>query len=195
MSDLDHQIQSKEASGETLEQTRHNYSVQARMAESDDPTYGGINIDRSGRQSSAIASKQKESRSVSDMLMINAISDLADLENMMTRKYGEDFDLHLAAEFLDGETYKQLASIKDIDQRREAVAQAIKEGLEDGSIDPAKLEAMNPEFAQWVDKRVEDHAQREMALDQKAEASVNLQQDQRLEQSAMDAFGPASPSV
>lgn len=195
MSDFDHQKQAGLAS-ETLEQTRHNYSVQAQISESDDNSHAGVMIKSSQQGKGGISGHKKDGRSINDLLMMNdTFQSLAAMENMMVKKYGEDFDLHLAAEFLDDETYKKLASIKDIDQRREAVAQAIHEGIENGSISAEAVDAFSPEFGQWANKRVE-HGQemtlkREAEIHQNVENASKLSSNSSLENDTLSAFGSA----
>lgn len=205
MTNPDNHEVKKEPVGETLEDIRHNYSLKAPSNESDDNTIGGLLIKNHGWRESSVQAKQKSNNSISDMLMISAISnDLYAFENLMEKKYGEDFDLHLAAEFLDDETYEKLASIKDIDERREAVSQAIEEGINNGTIDPEEVKAFNPDFQNWIEVRSNERAQTlEKALKHEQNQDLKSQQEStfaaennnQLEQGLDNMFSMKGPSM
>lgn len=130
----------KEAAGEDLETLRHNYFIQAKMQGSDDASIGGLNVNQSGRKHDGISAKEKSKQSINDYLNF-----IASLE----QKYGLDFAENWAADLLDEKTYKAIMKIEDQDERREAIAEAIIEGIEEGSIDPRKIEE-NPDLAEWL---------------------------------------------
>ena len=68
----------------------------------------------------------------------------------MVAKYGEDFAEQFAADLLDEQTYKKVMSIQDQKDRRKAIAEAISDGVANGTIDQQKAYE-NPDFAQWLD--------------------------------------------
>lgn len=105
------------------------------MVQGDKQTVGGLSINTSGRQNEANVSGKKQSDSVGGTLLINEMP-LPEYENWIEDKYGEDFDLQIAAEFLEPETYEEVANIQDKDQRRETIARAIRGSIENGTIRP-----------------------------------------------------------
>lgn len=153
-------IERQEVTGETLEQIRDNYYIAAKMNGSDDSSVGGLNINASGRQDSATLAKKKEKQATSDMIMMALLdSQLAEIESAMIDKYGEDFAEQLAADLLDEDTYSKLMEIEDPEERRRAIAKAINDGIENGTIDPDKIYD-NPDVKDWLDA----HAEREHGM-------------------------------
>lgn len=119
----------REASGETLEQIRHNYFITLRSNESDDSTMGGLAINTSGRKGEALQSKEKH-RAMYDVVFLSALDraqeQLAALEAQMAQrfallreKYGEDVIGGMAATYLDE---AQLAGLNTEEQRLTALA-------------------------------------------------------------------------
>ena len=150
----------EEATGETLEQLRDNYYIAARMNGSEGSSVGGLNINTSGRQDAASITKKKQKQATSDMIMAALLeSQLAAIEGAMIDKYGEDFAEQFAAELLDEDTYNTLMEIEDPEERRNAIAEAISKGIEDGSID-ADSAYRNPDFKEWLDKHSENRDHR-----------------------------------
>ncbi len=142
------------AAGQSLEKISHDYYVIAKMQGNDDGSMGGIRINQSGRiEISAQADKQKEySRQMQFLLLLN---DIEQMEAQLEDKYGENFAENLAAEHLDEDTYQRLMEIQDQDERRTQIALALKEGIENGTIDPAELD--DPQIREWIDARSEAH--------------------------------------
>ena len=104
---------------------------------------------------------------------------LAQIEANLVDKYGEYFAENLAAEYLDEETYKQLMSIEDQDERREQIAIAINQGIENGTIDPDAINE-NPDFAEWLDARKEKElniTSQEVENNQSMSDDTNLKDD------------------
>lgn len=180
----------KPDAGESLEQTRHNYTMQAHMDESDDRSVAGLIVNTSGHRKSGGASSKKKAESVSDFLLLHELS-LAEFENHMEGKYGEDFDLLFAADFLDAETHEALARIQDKEQRREAVSVALQEGINNGKISREDIDAANPGFGRWIDSRTEARLDRVRAANPKSD--VDIRQDNELTESVAEAFGPLGP--
>ena len=138
---------------ETLEQIRHHFSVTLKMHGSDDATMGGLNINTSGRTDSVILSKDKQRRATYDMIFMAMLDQqLEMIERAMIKKYGEDFAEQFAAELLDEETFNALMQIKDPEERRQAFADAINEGVRNGTID-AEHAFRNPDYKEWLHAR------------------------------------------
>ncbi len=190
----------KEVTGETLNQVRANYFIGALMSESDDTAIGGLNINGSGRINNINAEKKNSKRSIEDMILMNMITEMSlpDFENMMVGKYGEDFAENMAAEYLDPDVYNEIMKIQDPEERRKAIADAINEGIANGTIDPADIYA-NPDFKEWLDKRRADsQAQNvdELAqnnenrnLNDDADNNAGLTEDSELQNDIISAFG------
>ncbi len=160
-----------------IEETQNNYYVQALMSESDDAEQGGLNINASGRNNSSYTNSSKNKKAsdqVFDILMQNdlALQLAASNERLanLEEKYGEDFDLNILAEFANDEDYKRIASIQDINARRDAVAGFVKEGVENGTIDPDKLQTIDPDG--WSKERTEN-----MDIRKNYEHQYELKQD------------------
>ncbi|ODS22819.1 hypothetical protein AB835_12145 [Candidatus Endobugula sertula] len=113
---------------------------------------GGIRVNQSGRiEISPRGNKEKElSRDMQLLLLLNHIQQM---ELQLEKKYGENFAETLAAEYLDEETYQRLMEIQDQDERRTKIALALKEGIENGTIDLNKLD--DPKIREWIDARSE----------------------------------------
>lgn len=101
--------------------------------------------------------KQKErSDQKRDQLALLVLLDdqIHGLEITLADRYGEDFAANLAAEYLDEETFKSLMAIEDQSDRRAAIADAINEGIRNGSIDPEDIRR-DPEIMEWLEKNLE----------------------------------------
>ena len=121
-----------------------------------------------------------------DTLLLLALleSQIQFLESSLADRYGEDFAENLAAEYLDEETYRELMAIEDQEERRHAIAIAIAEGIENGSIDPSEL-YKDPEIRDWLEKHSELNVLRR-------EQTLTLEtSEQNLVQSASLADGVA----
>lgn len=142
---------SQEIKGKELDALRQNYYIEASMRGSDETSIAGINVNTSGRHDNQLATNKKKKQSTQDILDYIAMLDnqLAIIENKMIDKYGEDFAENLAAEYLDKETYQKLIEIEDQEERRHAIAKAINDGIENGTIDADKI--TNPDFKEWLD--------------------------------------------
>ncbi len=172
------EVQRQEASGETLEQLRANYYIGALMNETGDKTVGGININASGRTNNIQLEKKKAKRSLDDMVLMNIINEMSlpDFESMMAGKYGDDFAENLAAEYLEPDVYKEIMTIDDPEERRKAIAEALNEGIANGTIDHTNIYA-NPDFKYWLEKRGQQN-QLETAQDQAFDSEdINLVDD------------------
>ena len=190
MSGDDEHRDGRPGAGESLEQTRHNYTTQAHMDESDDRSVAGLSVNTSGHRKDGGVSGRKKAESVSDFLLLHEMS-LTEFENQMEDKYGEDFDLLFAAGFLDAETYEALARIQDKEQRREAVSVALQEGINNGTISREDIDAASPDFGRWIDSRTEARLERVRAANPKSD--VDARQDHELTESVAEAFGPLGP--
>lgn len=86
------------------------------------------------------------------LMMLDQLNDqLEAIESALVGKYGEQFAENLAAELLDEEQFKVIMQIEDEAERRRAIADAINNGIANGSIDP-KDAYENPDFKEWLDK-------------------------------------------
>ena len=136
--------------GESLEDLRHNYFVAAKMRGDDDLSIGGLNINQSGRKDDATLAKEKTKRATDDFLLMALIDEsLAALEADLVSRYGEDFAENWAAELLDKDLYAELMQIEDQAERRRAIAIAIQQGLDNGSITRADLNRI-PDIQDWL---------------------------------------------
>lgn len=172
----------KQPDGESIDQLRANYFIDAAMNERGVSSAGGLAINPSGIVNSAKIAKEKEKHAKYITTALKLMNDrLAQIEARLVDKYGEDFAENLAAEYLDEDTYKKLMSIQDKDERRRQIAQAINEGIENGSIDPDAINE-NPDFAEWLDVRRENELN---ITSQKIENSQSMSEDANLK----DDFG------
>jgi len=130
------------------------------------------------------------------MLLLAELSrQLEAITNDMIAKYGEDFADNLAAEFLDEETYKKLMKIEDPEERRKAIAHAINDGVQNGTID-ADAAYKNPDFKGWLDKHkevVQQAYETETSLSRDMKASTespssSTNDDNKLEQNLNSLF-------
>lgn len=136
--------------GETLERIRHNYYIQALTSESDELSIGGLTINQSGRGNYSSAEKKKRDQAMNEILLLSMLEDqLADIEQGMIDKYGEDFAENLAAEYLDTKIYMALMKIDDPQERRRTIADAINTGIQNGTIDSDKV-LKNPDNKEWL---------------------------------------------
>lgn len=100
--------------------------------------------------------KKKNTRDTLFMLsMLEQIrDDLAAMETVLADKYGEDFAEQLAADLLPPDKYDELIKIDDKEERRRAIAQAINDGIRDGTIDPNDPR-INSDYQDWLDMQSE----------------------------------------
>ena len=139
----------KQPDGETLEQMRAHYFTDAIMNEKESPNTGGLNIPQAGAIEAITNRKKREKYAKDIAFAVKLMNDRLDaLEDKLIEKYGEYFAENLAAEYLDDETYKQLMSIDDQDERRRQIAHEINKGIENGTI---KYNSTNPDFKEWLD--------------------------------------------
>lgn len=150
-------------SDQDLEELRQNYFIQARMQGSDDSSIGGLRVNQSGRKGeyAAAGGKAKRSSIADDLLFFD----------MLEQKYGVDFAENWAAELLDEETYAELMKIEDQDERRAAIAEAIIEGVRDGTIDPETID--NPDLLEWLNRHSAKYEARAEAAAGNTQAGVD----------------------
>jgi len=140
--------------GESLETVRHNLYIMTKMLEAGDNTIAGIMINQSGRTEFSELGETKDEKRERDMRFLLLLNDIQQMELQLEAKYGENFAEQLAAEHLDEETYNRLMEIEDKDERRREIAKALKEGIDNGTIDPSALD--DPQLREWVDARSEE---------------------------------------
>ena len=145
------------AAGQSLEKISHDYYVIAKMQGNDDGSMGGIRVNQSGRIETA-AQPDKEKEYSRHMQLLLLLHDIEQMEAQLEDKYGENFAEQLAAEHLDEETYQRIMAIEDEEERRRQIALTLKEGIKNGTIDPAVFD--DPQIREWIDARSE---QRQMA--------------------------------
>lgn len=150
LDDKDKYKKPRSQAGESVEKTRHNYTMRAHMDESDDRSVAGLIVNTSGYRKDRSVSGRKKTESVSDFLLMYEIA-LSEFESTMESKYGEDFAENWAAELLDEQSYMELVRIENQDERREAIANAIREGIRNGTIDPAKVRNI-PHLEEWLER-------------------------------------------
>lgn len=102
--------------------------------------------------------QKKRDKQNLDHAMIALSNRLKDIENRLIDKYGEYFAENLAAEHLEEDIYEQLMLIQDQEERRGAIAAAINDAIENGSIDVKSINE-NPDLAEWLSIRSEIHHQ------------------------------------
>ncbi|WP_133471321.1 hypothetical protein [Paraglaciecola marina] len=142
-------------SGQSIEELRQNYFIEASMKGDDSASIGGLQVNTNGRKDAAALALRRQQQATNDILLLSELSRQLDaISDSMRQKYGQHFADDFAAQFLDEETCKKLAQIKDPKEREKATAKAINDGIKDGSIDPADVYA-NPDFKQWLDKHEE----------------------------------------
>lgn len=158
---------------------RHHYYVAAQMHGSDEKSIGGLNVNTSGRHDTAAAVEEKRKQSTDDAMFLAMLEQsLAQIETAMIEKYGEDFAEQLAAGYLDKETYQALMKIEDAEERRRAIALAINEGIENGTIDLNDI-YKNPDVRQWLeicDEVSKAQRKQEMTLAFQALSSADIEQ-------------------
>lgn len=143
--------------------------------------------------------KKKQEQSAKDLLVTleQIRQQFEKLEAQMIDKYGEDFAEQFAAELLDEETYKKIMEIEDQEERRQAIAEAILKGIEDGTIDPEEV-FKNPDFKQWLEanaKIIEARAAIENNGQSLKDNTINHDNEQRanLEQGFDSIFANNGP--
>jgi hypothetical protein len=145
---------SRHGNGLSFEELRHNYSVSAKMNNSDDTSIGGINIAPNGNARDALSGDDKDKQAARDFLLMSMLNDIDAMEANLADKYGEDFAENLAAEHLDEETYMRLMLIDEQGERRKQIAIELQRGIENGTIDADAIE--NPDFKEWIEVRAAD---------------------------------------
>jgi hypothetical protein len=153
-------------SGQSLEQLRQNYFIEASMSGSDAASIGGLQINTNGRKDSATLAEKKAQQATNDFLLLVELQrQLSAIEDNMIAKYGEDFAEQFAAEYLDEDIFNTIMQIDDPEKRRQAFAQTINDGIKGGTIDADDVYA-NPDFMQWLDKHDEiEQAKNAMKVD------------------------------
>lgn len=176
----------KQPDDESLLQIRANYFTDIVMNERESTSAGGINIPQAGIANGVTERKKREKNAKDIAFAVKLMNDrLAQIEANLVDKYGEDFAENLAAEYLDEDTYKELMSIEDKEERRHAIANALNEGIGNGTIDPDAINE-NPDFKEWLDLRKEkDH------MIQLEQSSENLELDTTIssENNVEETFG------
>lgn len=124
------------------------------------------------KHSDSKAERDKREKSKNDNTYLQLQLQLDAMETSLALKYGDNFALDLVSDLVeDGhftdEDYKRFASIKDPEERRRAIAEAIQEKIDAGEIDPADLKD-HPWAKDWLDLHEQAVAKRDM----KAEAIV-----------------------
>ena len=170
-------------SSETLEKVRHNYFIAAKISGSDDESIGGLNIPMTGRHDDAGNPSSKKNRLSDDLLFID----------MLEIRYGTDFAENWAAQLLDEEIYKALMLIEDQDERREAIAEAILEGIKNGTIDRDKLDN-NPDLQEWL-HRYASRSHRTVANTAVATATDHALTESNSEEAALDDIFSSTPGL
>ena len=169
-------ISSETPSGDTLEVLKQHYFIELSMRGSDDATVGGLRVNTGGRKDAATLAKQKEQQATNDLLLIVDLQRQLDImTSNMIGKYGEDFAEQFAAELLEPDVFAELMKIEDPIERQQAMAQAILDGIANGTIDPADV---NPDFIAWLNT-VKDLAVQQQARD--ISLAKSHQQDLALE--------------
>jgi hypothetical protein len=141
--------------GESLETIRHNFYVMTKMLEAGDNTIAGIMINSSGRTEFSELGETKDEKRERDMRFLLLLNDIQQMELQLEAKYGENFAEQLAAEHLDEDTYNRIMEIEDQDERRREIAKALKEGIDNGTIDPAALDN-DPQIREWIEARAQE---------------------------------------
>lgn len=139
--------------GETLEQLRQNYFIEAQMRGSDDQSIGGLNINTSGRKNSPHVEEKKRNEKAGDAAFLALLDDmrerLADLKASMAArlktlqgKYGDNVIGGMVDTFLSDE---EKAGLKTDEEKMKALAKKFLN--EDGTI---KDKYKNTEEAKYV---------------------------------------------
>lgn len=145
-------ISSETPSGHTLDELRQHYFIEAISRGDDSASIGGLQVNTNGRKDAAALALRKQRQATNDMLLIDAMMrDFAAMTNKMIDKYGEDFAEQFAADLLEPDVFAELMKIEDPEARQQAIAQAILDGIANGTIDPKDAYA-NPDFADWLKK-------------------------------------------
>src|SRR5690606_25855039 len=112
------------------------------------------------QQSSSAAEKRERERKESrDTFMLLALLNRINaLESDLAAKYGENFAEDLFADLheqglIEQEDYDRIMAIKDQDERRQAIAMNIQQGLEKGTITEADLAKHPWDVRKWTDMR------------------------------------------
>ncbi|ODS23241.1 hypothetical protein AB835_09800 [Candidatus Endobugula sertula] len=129
------------------------YELEALTANNDENIGGGRMVKTSAHSKTNQHEQDKKHRN-----LLRAITEqqqiLDQIDAAMVAKYGEDFAEQFAADLLDEQPYKKVMSIQDQKERREAIAEAINDGIATGTIDQQKAYE-NPDFGNWLDKSSE----------------------------------------
>ena len=125
--------------------------------------------------------KERERKASSDTFMLLVLLDQINaLESDLAAKYGENFaedmfaDLHQQG-LIDQEDYDRIMAIKDQDERRQAIAMSIQQGLDNGTITEADLEKHPWDVREWMDPRVEREALIKMETGQVQRNEIDVQ--------------------
>ena len=109
--------------------------------------------------------KERDKKASSDTFMLLVLLDRINaLETDLAAKYGENFaedlfaDLHQQG-LIEQEDYDRIMAIKDQDERRQAIAVNIQQGLEKGTITDSDLEENPWDVHEWLGPRVEREAE------------------------------------
>ena len=124
---------SQTQSGESLEYVRHNFTMILRGIESDELSMGGLTINPSGRQHTALHSSKRNDRIVYDMVMMSILdraeAQLATLERqlaqrheLLRQKYGNDVIGGMASTYLNE---GQLTGLTTEEEKLEALAEHV----------------------------------------------------------------------
>ena len=169
-------------SGETLEQLRQNYYIQAQMRGSDEQSIGGLNVNTSGRQNSAFSKEKKRNEKANDAMFYALLNDmrerLADLEASMAQRYktlqltyGDDVVGGMVDTYLSDE---EKAGLETDSDKMHALADKFLN--EDGAI---KDEYKNTEEAKYLRDWQEEQKLRPIV--QKYEGRNDLTNDEKRE--------------
>lgn len=145
-------VSTQTPSGVSLDELRQSYYIEANMRGNDAASIGGLQVNTSGRKDAAMLAQRKAQQATNDFILLADLQrQLATIENAMVDKYGEDFAEQFAAEYLEEDVFNEIMQIEDPEKRRQAFAQAINDGIRNGTIDADDVNA-NPDFAGWLDR-------------------------------------------
>ena len=173
-----------------IERLRHDFLVRAQMNGSDAQSVAGLKINNSGQIYNESSDEGKQRKRLAELLLLIDPT-LVQVEDYMERKYGRDFDLLIAVQYLDQDRYDTLAKIENLDERREAVSLALQEGIDNGTISREEMDATNPDYGIWMDSRTDARLERNKTAILKADADMD--QKQGLTQDVEAVFGRPGP--
>ena len=148
----------KQPDGKTLEQMRAHYFTDAIMNEKESPNTGGLNIPHADVLECIKDRKKREEYTKYITRILKSLNtrldaleaQLARIEDKLIRNHGKYFADELAAEYLDAETNKTLMLIQDDEERRHATANALNDGIENGTVDSVEI-YKNTDIKEWLD--------------------------------------------